>query len=408
MNPRSRITLSLLSLTVLSLACSMLTTPPALPTPTLHADPVITEASPVTETPPSQPAAMNLPAGFATAIEQTLTVYDMNGVQQAQITLPQLTFPGRDRIHLAGKMPASGGTVPLLYFSYDNGESLHFRDGAGQIFALVNGSSFLGLTGAAGQPIVAFSQIEYLDESLRSKIYVGSIQSLPSAAPVSVIDDPEAWAIKPIRVEAENGTPTRVWYTRIAYGIGGDIVFEPRKGLFILDVASGQVNIILNNDIAPWAISPDTNWVAYSTGDWQTGPMCIKNLVTSAESCFPLLPANDSRGAGNAFFSLDAQYMAWMEGDGAQMAEVPSFKATVRVGQIDGTLLADLPMNTFESAAGIDPVSRAEPVTWLDNQTLVVQVRGQEWSQAALVRYNVVSQEIAYLASGEFVGLLYP
>ena len=408
MNHRSSITLSILSLTVLSLACSLLTTPPAPPTPTLHVDPIITEASPVTEAPPPHPATMNLPAGFAAAIDQTLTVYDVNGVQQAQITLPQLTFPGRDRIHLAGKMPASGGTVPLLYFSYDNGEALHFRDGAGQIFALLNGSSFLGLTGAAGQPIVAFSQIEYLDESLRSKIYVGSIQSLTSAAPVSVIDDPESWAIKPILVEAENGTPTRVWYTRIAYGIGGDIVFEPRKGLFILDITTGQVNTILNNDVAPWSISPDTNWIAYSAGDWQTGPLCIKNLGTGTELCFPSLPVSDSRGSGDAFLSPDAQYVAWMEGDGAQMAEVPNFTATVRVGQNDGTLLADVPMNTFESAAGIGPVSRAEPVAWIDNQTLVVQVRGQEWSQAALVRYNVVSQEIAYLASGEFVGLLYP
>ena len=407
MNPRSRITLSILSLIILSLACSLLTTPSVPPTPTLHADPVVTEAPPVTEASPPQPATINLPAGFAAAIDQTLTVYDVNGIQQAQLTLPQLTFPDRDRIHLAGTMPASGGTIPLLYFSYDNGESLHFRDGNGQIFALLNGTSFLGLTGVAGQPLVAFSQIEYLDVNLRSKIYVGSLQSLPSAAPISVIDDPESWAIKPIMMQAENGLPTKVWYTRIAYGIGGDIVFEPRKGLFILDVASGQVNIILNNDIAPWAISPDTNWVAYSTGDWQTGPMCIKNLVTGAESCFPLLPANDSRGAGNAFLSPDAQYVAWMEGDGAQMAEVPSFTATVRVGQNDGAIVVDLPMSVFENAAGIGPISRAEPVTWLDNQTLVVQVRGQEWNQVALLRYNVISQEISYLASGEFVGLLY-
>ena len=136
--------------------------------------------------------------------------------------------------------------------------------------------------------------------------------------------------------------------------------------------------------------------------------MCIKNVQTGAELCYPKLPVNESRGAGDAVISPDSQYVAWMEGDGAQMAEIPSFTATVRVGQSDGTLLADLLMNTFEGTAGIGPVSRAEPVTWLDNQTLVVQVRGQEWSQAALVRYNIVSQEIAYLASGEFVGLLYP
>ena len=65
-------------------------------------------------------------------------------------------------------------------------------------------------------------------------------------------------------------------------------------------------------------------------------------------------------------------------------------------------------MNDFESTAGIGSLSRAEPVDWLDNQTVIVQVRGQEWSQVALLRYNVLSQEISYLAPGEFVGLMYP
>jgi hypothetical protein len=39
---------------------------------------------------------------------------------------------------------------------------------------------------------------------------------------------------------------------------------------------------------------------------------------------------------------------------------------------------------------------------------VIIQVRGQEWSQAALLRYNVVSKEASYLASGEFIGLVYP
>ncbi len=298
--------------------------------------------------------------------------------------------------------------MPLLYFSFDNGEALLFRDGAGQIFALQNGTSFIGLTGAPGQPIVAFSQIEYLDLALRSKIYVGSIQSLPSAAPIKVIDDPESWAIKPILVQAENDLPTKVWYTRLAYGIGGDIVFEPRKSLFVLDVATGQVDTILNDDASPWEISPDTNWVAFSAAGSQNNSMCLKNLGTGAELCFPALPASEPRGAGNAHLSPDAQYIAWMEGDGWQMAEVPSFKATVRIGQNNGAIVADLPMNTFESAAGVGSISHAEPVGWLDNQALIIQARGPEWDQVSLLRYNVISKEITYLAPGEFVGLLYP
>ena len=322
--------------------------------------------------------------------------------------LPQLTFPGRDRIHLAGTMPASGGIVPLLYFSFENEESLHFRDSNGQIFSLLSGTSFLGLTGVPGQPIVAFSQIDFLDVNLRSKIYAGSIQTLRSAAPISVIDDPESWAIKPILLEAENGTPTKVWYTRIAYGIGGDIVFEPRKGLFILDLATGQESTILDNASSPWAISTDREWVVFAAPHLPPNSMCVRNLNTGAEACFPALPASEPRGAGDAVISPDAEYVAWMEGDGWQMAEAPSFTATVRVGQKDSAIVADLPMNTFEGAAGVGSISWAEPVAWLDNQTVIVQVRGQEWSQVVQLRYNVLSQETSYLAPGEFVGLLYP
>jgi len=386
MKSRSRVTLSILSLTVLSMACSLLATPSAPPPdvqPSTPAD--VPDVPPAIEPPPQPPAISNLPVGFVTATEETLSFFDQNGAQISQLQLTQLTYPERSRIHIAGSMPASGQAVPLLYFSYENGESLLFRDGAGQVFALFNGSSFLGLTGVTGQPIVAFSQAEYLDTALRSKLYVGSVQTLPSAAPVSVIDDPESWAIKPILVVAENDTPTQIWYTRMAYGIGGDIVFEPRKGLFVLDIATGQANTILDNNVAPWAISADRIWVAFSAAESQTNSMCVKNLGTGAEPCFPALPASEPRGAGNAFLSPDAQYVAWMEGDGWQMAEVPSFKATVRVGQNNGAVVADLPMNAFESAANIGPISRAEPVAWLDNQTTMSSAgRLLTWHRASL------------------------
>lgn len=408
MKPRFRIVLSVMTVGALSLACNLLSTPSAPPATAEVTVQVETDIPPTSEPTQSAPASSNLPIGLATAKDQTISFFDLSGTQVTQVELPQSTFPQRDRIHIAGTMPASGGTVPLLYFSLDNGESLHFRDGNGQIFALLNGTSFLGLTGVPGQPIVAFSQLEYLDTALRSKLYVGSIQTLPSAAPVNVSDDPESWAIKPILLDAENGAPTQIWYTRIAYGIGGDIVYEPRKGLFTFELASGQTNTVLDNNLSPWDISADKNWFAYSINDTQSNSMCIKNIQTGADMCFPALPASEPRGAGNAFFSPDDSYVTWMEGDGRQMAETPDFKATVRVGQMDGTVVADLPMKSFEDAAGIGSISRVEPVEWLDNQTVIVQVRGQEWSQTALLGYNVASKDISYLAPGEFIGLVYP
>ena len=329
MKIRYHIVLSIMMVGILSLACSLLTrpvTPPTATQPPVQVEPTM---PPATEAQPQPTETVDLPSGLATAKENILTFYDLNGTQVSQIELPQLTFPGRDRIHLAGTMPAGGGAVPLLYFSFENEDALLFRDGNGQIFSLLSGPSLLGLTGVPGQPIVAFSQIEYLDVKLRSKIYVGSLQTLTSAAPVSVIDDPESWAIKPILVEAEGGTPTKVWFTHTAYGIGGDIVFEPRKGLFILDLATGQDITILANDASPWAVSTDRKWIAYTSNLLPPNSMCVENLDLGSEACFPALSADDPRGAGDAVLSPDAQYVAWMEGDGWQMAEVPNFTATV-------------------------------------------------------------------------------
>jgi hypothetical protein len=408
MKTKIRIVLSIAIVGITSLACGLISTP--VPPPAATQTPVQVEPTipPATETAP-QPAAVSvLPSGLATAKDNVLTFYDFNGVQVSQVALPQQTFPGRDRIHLAGRMPDSGGVVPLLYFTFENEEALHYRDGDGQIFSLLSGNSFLGLTGVPGEPIVAFSQGDLMESNMRSKIYAGSLQTLSSAAPVSVIDDPESWAIKPLLVDTQGDALTKIWYTRIAYGIGGDIVFEPRKGLFVLDMATGQASTILDNSVSPWAISTDREWVAYASPNVPPNSMCLKNLGSGTEVCYPALSASEPRGAGDAFLSPDAGYVAWMEGDGWQMAEVPSFTATVRVGQQDGTVVADLPMKNFEAAAGIGTVSRAEPVGWLDNQTVIVQVRGQEWSQVAQLHYNVGTGETSYLVPGEFVGLMYP
>jgi len=416
MKNRTRLILSVLALTAISLACNLTLQPPTstqpLPPANTPASPTADQApSPLPPTePPSPSTEVAMPAGLATAKDTTITFYDTNGAQLSQLEIPQLSYPDSDRVHIAGGLPTNGQVTPLLYFSFGDGDSLLYRDGAGQIFALVNGSSLLGLAGIPGQAVVAFSQIDYMENmNLRSSIYAGSIQNLPAAAPVSVIDDPESWAIKPLIVQAENNIPIKVWYTRIAYGIGGDIVFEPRKGLFVLDLASGQASTLLDNSVSPWSISQDKNWLAYAAAGTQTNSMCIKNLQTGAELCYPAFPASEPRGVGNAFISPDAQYVAWMEGDGSQMAEVPNFKTTVRVGQNNGAIVADLPMDSFEAAAGIGRIGRTNPVGWLDNQTVIVQVRGyNQWDSVALLKYNVISRETSYLAPGTFVGLVYP
>lgn len=53
--------------------------------------------------------------------------------------------------------------------------------------------------------------------------------------------------------------------------------------------------------------------------------MSIRNISTGENISYPLLAAVDQRGAGEASFSPNNQYLAWMEANGWQMAEAPNF-----------------------------------------------------------------------------------
>jgi hypothetical protein len=189
-----------------------------------------------------------------------------------------------------------------------------------------------------------------------------------------------------------------------AWGIGGDIVFEPRKGMKYLDMSSGMVNEILNRDKAAWDVSPDRTWVSYSS---ISGPLSILNRNTGEAFTFPLLP-DSNRGAGDARISPDGQYVAWMEGSGWTMAENPDFHASIRIGTTAGIHIADIPQTAFDNVASSEKVSWVEPVGWLDGQTLIVQVRFQDWNSAALIRINFDGSNPLYLTTGTFAAFLYP
>lgn len=394
------------------LACQALTPQIPLATPASEQPAVTFPSQPEAgAAQPSQPQAVIpfAPRGFATVSGSTLIFFEKNGAQYAQMQAPESIFWEPGRIHIAGTMPAGAQTVPILFFAFDNGEALRYRDGNGQIFNLMPGQSFLGMAGVPGRPVAAFSQIEYLDITLRSKIYAGSVQTLSSAAPILSIDDPESWAIKPVALDAPNDIPTKVWYTRIAYGIGGDIVFEPRKSLSYMDVASGQSYQVLGNEASPWDITPDRNRVAYSINEaGAPGGMALRDLQTGASTTFTPIPAAEPRGAGNAFFSPNGQSLVWMEGDGWLMAEVPNYHATIRVGDLNGNVVAEFTDTTLAAAAPAGQANWVQPVGWLDDQTLLIQVRGANWDEGSILKVDLFTKTASYLAPGVFIGLVYP
>ncbi len=404
--------IALLLLTILACQVPVLQQPqnvPAAGQPPAPTPPPVITAPAEQPTQPAVTVPLLLPRGFAAVSGDTLAFFEKNGAQFAQMQASESIFWEPGRVHLAGSMPPGSQTIPMLFFAFDDGETLRYRDATGQIFNLMQGQSFISLTGVPAQPVASLAQIEYLDTALRSRIYAGSIQSLPTAAPLLSIDDPEFWAVKPVALDAQNGSPARIWYTRIPYGIGGDIVFEPRKSLSYMDVASGQSVQVLGNEASPWDFTADRQWVAYSKfGEGTPGGMALYNLQTGAGTAYSPIAAAEPRGAGDAFFSPGGQRLAWMEGDGWLMADIPNYHATIRVGDLNGNVVAEFPDSFLAASAPAGQASWVQPVGWLDDQTLLIQARGTDWADASVLKVDLATGTAAYLAPGVFIGVIYP
>lgn len=136
--------------------------------------------------------------------------------------------------------------------------------------------------------------------------------------------------------------------------------------------------------------------------------MALRNFETGDNISFPLFDVVDQRGAGEASFSPSNQYLAWMEANGWQMSETPNFHSLVRVGNLNGNVVAQFADTDFVAVSGMSTVQRVEPAGWFDDNTLVVTVRGEYWEDAVLVIIDIPSQSMRLLARGVFVDFTYP
>ena len=366
----------------------------------------VTVSSP-TQISPTSPAPTPVKGIVADTLDGIgLTFFDLQGRPITELRTPGLMNASPQTVHIAGNLPSGPIYVPLVFHSFDSGGTI-MQNVNDQIVTMVTEPFFTSLVGVPGEPIVAYSTAEFQTDHMHAQIFVSPLDTLSNAAPALVVDDPEGWAIKPLAIRVEGGLPTGVWYTRFPYGIGGDIVFEPRRGLYYRDINTGVSTELLGGVSNPSSLSADHTWLAYSVAEGSTGPLTIRNLTSGATVTVPLLASSD-RGAGDAVFSPGNLYVAWLEGGGWTMVEPPTYQATLRVAAMDGRLILDLPASTMAAASGFTPVRWAEPVGWLDDQTLLIQVRAQNWDQSAVIRANISDGSLSYMAPGAFVGLLYP
>jgi hypothetical protein len=373
------------------------------------------EEPPVEEPPQQEPVGDLLPAfpvGFMVgdATGGTLGIFDLQGNPLGVIQVPGLSSADPLHVHFAGSFTGNPQDTPVIYHTYESNGSLKQSLQNG-ISDLVTGIDVSDLRGAQGQNAMVYTEVVYGTDSLSSYFYFRGASG-GGASYFWDRDDPGSWAMQPMAVEAENGDPQGVWYTLVPWGIGGDIVFPPRKGLFHLNINNLEHQLHLTEDFNPLGMSSDLMLVAYTPADngfieGANNRLTIYNLSTQVGTYIDLDPSSN-RGAGYAVFSPDKFYLAWMEGSGWQMAEVPDFTSRVRIASIAGAISADIPASTFASAAGDPTVTHVVPVCWLDAENLLVEARGDDWYSPALIKVRYDGSGMTKIGQGSFAGFIYP
>ena len=336
----------------------------------------------------------------------SLMVYNNRGQFEYTLETPGLGSYSNRNTHLAG----SGSDSPLVYFSWDPEQSLQ-ENNQGTISTLRSTNAFFGMAGANGQPALAFSEVLVDGIAPHSYLYAGNLDTIGSAAPFfDLNDETMQMALLPVAVEAFGGQPQTVWYTHSAWGIGGvDLIFSITRGLYAFDLNSGQVKQTLDPERNFQGISPDMRYAGSTTFDAQDNQsMTITELTGGQETVFALR-ADSDRGSGYAVFSPDDQLAAWLEAGGSFAADPSTYHSVIRIGEIsNGAVDYDIEDSSIAQTLNQTEITFIKPVGWLDNQTLLIETRTENWGQVVLIRANLADGTLAYFCDGAFAGFAYP
>ena len=362
----------------------------------------------ITRTP--SPLEVKLPKGVFVNTNDGigLTYFNLLGQIITELKTPGSSFAGSKHVHIAGSISSGPIQVPIVYAAYQPQEALmvNIND---EVATLVKTTYFNRLAGAPGLSAMAYSMNNPDGTTIESSLFVGTLQSLPDAAAIITEENTEALVIVPLAVDATADAIQGVWYSKSPWGVGGDIVFAIDRGLYYYDKATTQVAELLDSGQNIQGLSLDRKYAA-SLINKQNQPIKLQvvNLKSGEIKVLPL-DATSDRGGGDASFSPDNNYIAWMEASGSHMAEVPDFRSRIRVAQLPNVsgLIHDIQDTKFAALLGSSSVSRMNPVGWLDTHTLLIEVRQEIWEKVTLVEMDVTTGGLSIFCQGSFVGFVY-
>jgi len=339
-----------------------------------------------------------------------LIYLDSNGQILSEIHTPGIGYIDPDSITIAGAIIPGQPLPPIIFRSWEPEQGL-MANTNGQISTLRLTNSFLSLKAAPGQSAIAFSEVLYSPENFpHSFLYAGNSTNLNSVGSFyDLVDEPTYMALMPAGIEAINNEPQGVWYTKTAWGIGGvDLIFPITRGLYFFDLTNGDNLQYIDPDRSFQGISPDLSYAGTVDFDMAGDrAMTVVNLASSQKTTFSLDSSSD-RGSGFAVFSPNNKFAAWLEASGSMVSEPSNFHPRIRIGDVqNGGVVRDLVDTSAAQAINGGQVTFMRPAGWLNNEILLVEVRGQDWKNASLLQYDILSGSLSIFSSGSFAGFGY-
>ncbi len=405
------------TLTALAPTAALTGTVAPLPTAPV-ATPAVTAAplpSPTETGAPATPTGQSGTAWVAAfTLSQAVEFRRPDGMVMGLIGLPAATFRGPRSLHFGG--PATqleAGTLPIFYYSADQGqESIRLRQGADDV--LWNPApGFLGMVGAPGKPVIAYSLMWTAGNTLTSGLFLGT-PDMPPEAPALVQPADQGRVMLPVALDMPGDFPQGIWFTTVPTAVGG-AAYPPQRGLFYYHLATQQVTTILE-PTTTWdtgesydnfflGLSPDHTWLAlHSRGpNVRPGTLIWKPLAQpdAARSLAPDLPVDDLF-VGPVSFSPDGARLLWSL---AIPQSSGDFQYLVQAATVDGTMLLSQVPSALSPFG--DDVRYALPMAWTDAGHFVLEAHLANGLQR-LLWSDASGQYLSAMGDGQFAGLLWP